>query len=120
MDERPPVWIGHAVLPVSDIARSSAWWQSIGMRHIESNEHVAILELRGGTHLVIVPGSPNAGSDAQFDLMVDDVAATHADWKARGLEPSEIEHGRIHDAFTVRDPDGYVVEVNSTHVVGPV
>ena len=28
--------------------------------------------------------------------------------------------GRIHSAFTVVDPDGYRVTVNSSHVVGEV
>ena len=27
------------------------------MREIERNEHVAVMELRGGTHLVLVPGT---------------------------------------------------------------
>ena len=33
---------------------------------------------------------------------------------------SDISRGRIHNAFTATDPDGYVVTVNSSHVVGPV
>ena len=37
-----------------------------------------------------------------------------------GLEPSPIERGRIHSAFTMRDPDGYRVTVNSSHVVSEV
>ncbi len=107
------------VLNVSNVSRSVEFWREIGMRQVEHNEHVAVLELRGGTHLVLVPGTPNPGG-APFDLMVDDLEATHAAWSARGLKPSDIERGRIHSAFTVPDPDGYVVTVNSTHVVGPV
>ena len=118
-DERPPVWIGHAVLTVSDLGRSTQWWTGIGMREVERNEHVVVLELRGGTHLVLVPGAPATG-DAPFDLMVEDLDATHADWAARGLDPSAIERGRIHAGFTIRDPDGYRVTVNSSHVVGDV
>lgn len=90
------------------------------MREVGRDEQVAVLELRGGTHLVILPGAPEAGGDAPFDLMVDDLEATHADWTARGFEPSPIESGRVHSAFTVRDPDGYVVTVNSSHVMGEV
>ena len=52
--------------------------------------------------------------------MVDDLEATHADWTARNLQPSVIEEGTIHNAFSVRDPNGYIVTVNSSHVVGPV
>jgi catechol 2,3-dioxygenase-like lactoylglutathione lyase family enzyme len=119
VDERPPVWVGHIALNVTDLDRSSAFWQAIGMRMVEENPHVVVLELRGGTHLVLVPGTPQPGG-APFDLMVDDLDATHASWRADGLAVSDIEHGRIHSAFTVPDPDGYVVTVNSTHVVGPV
>ena len=116
---RPPVWIGHAVLRVSDLGRAVQWWSGIGMREIERNEHVAVLELRGGTHLVLVPGTPDTG-DAPFDLMVDDLDATHAAWTDLGVDVSEISRGRIHNAFTATDPDGYVVTVNNSHVVGPV
>jgi catechol 2,3-dioxygenase-like lactoylglutathione lyase family enzyme len=117
---RPSVWIGHAVLTVSDVDRSADYWRDLGMREVERNEHVAVLELRGGTHLVLVPGTPPEDADTPFDLMVDDVDATHADWAARGLDPTPIERGRIHSAFTMRDPDGYRVTVNSSHVVGEV
>jgi catechol 2,3-dioxygenase-like lactoylglutathione lyase family enzyme len=120
MEGRPSVWIGHTVLAVSDLERAADFWRDLGMRAIERNENVAILELRGGTHLVLVPGSPGRDTDAPFDLMVDDVEATHAAYAAAGLDPSPIEHGRIHDAFTVVDPDGYRVTVNSSHVVGEV
>jgi catechol 2,3-dioxygenase-like lactoylglutathione lyase family enzyme len=120
MDGRPQVWIGHAVLTVSDVDRSADFWRGIGMREVERNPHVAVLELRGGTHLVLVPGPSPDSADAPFDLMVDDLDATHAEWKARGLNPSPIEHGRIHASFTVRDPNGYRVTINSSHVVGDV
>jgi catechol 2,3-dioxygenase-like lactoylglutathione lyase family enzyme len=117
---RPSVWIGHAVLTVSDVDRSADYWRDLGMREVERNEQVAVLELRGGTHLVLVPGRPPEDADTPFDLMVEDVDATHADWAARGLDPTPIERGRIHAAFTMRDPDGYRVTVNSSHVVGEV
>ena len=119
MDERPQVWIGHALLTVTDLDASTAFWSSIGMRLVETNPHVTVLELRGGTHLVLVPGAPSPG-EAPFDLMVEDLDATHAAWSDAGIDPSPIARGRIHDSFVARDPDGYVVTVNSSHVVGPV
>jgi catechol 2,3-dioxygenase-like lactoylglutathione lyase family enzyme len=120
MERRPPVWIGHAVLAVSDVDRSADFWRGLGMREVERNAQVAVLELRGGTHLVLVPGAAPADADAPFDLMVDDLDATHAQSEKRGLDPSPIERGRIHATFTVRDPDGYRVTINSSHVVGDV
>jgi hypothetical protein len=79
-----------------------------------------VLELRGGTHLVLLPGAPSAGADAPFDLMVEDLEATHAEWERLGLDVSPIERGRIHSAFVLRDPDGTTITVNSSHVVGDV
>jgi len=120
VEGRPSVWIGHAVLTVGDVDRSAEYWRRLGMREVERNDHVAVLELRGGTHLVLVPGTPADDAVVPFDLMVDDLDEVHAEWKARGLDPSPIERGRIHAAFTMRDPDGYRVTVNSSHVVGEV
>jgi catechol 2,3-dioxygenase-like lactoylglutathione lyase family enzyme len=120
MEGRPPVWVGHVVLPVGELNRSADYWRGLGMREIVRNPHVAVLELRGGTHLVLVPGTPPGDADAPFDLMVDDLDATRARWEADGLEPSAVEHGTIHASFTVRDPDGYRVTVNSSHVMGEV
>lgn len=109
------------MLAVTDIARAATFWAAVGMREVERNPHVAVMELRGGTHLVLVPGDvPAAGTGAPFDLMVDDLDATRDRWAAAGLDVSPIERGRIHDTFTVRDPDGYAVTVNSSHVVGTV
>ena len=109
------------MLPVTDVARSAGFWDSVGLRDIHRGDDIAIFELRGGTHLILFPNpSGISPGDAPFDLMVDDLVATHADWAAKGLEPSAIAHDEIHDSFTVRDPDGYVVTVNNSHVAGPV
>jgi catechol 2,3-dioxygenase-like lactoylglutathione lyase family enzyme len=120
MDGRPAVWIGHAVLPVSDVDRSADFWRDLGMRELVRNSDVAVLELRGGTHLVLAPGDVAERADAPFDLMVDDLDATHAAWFERGLDPSPITRGRIHASFTVLDPDGYRVTINSSHVAAEV
>jgi catechol 2,3-dioxygenase-like lactoylglutathione lyase family enzyme len=120
MEKRPPVWIGHAVLTVSDMDRSANFWRTVGMREIDRSEQVAILELRGGTHLVLVPGPPPVDADAPFDLMVEDLEAAHAEWRESGLDVSPIERGRIHSSFVLRDPNGNRVTVNNSHVVGDV
>ena len=48
--------------------------------------------------------------------MVEDLDATHADFAERGLSPSPIERGRIHNSFTVTEPGGGRITVDSTHV----
>jgi len=90
------------------------------MRQIARTEQVAVLELRGGTHLVLVPGDSPVDADAPFDLMVEDLEATHAEWQRSGFDVSAIEHGRIHSSFVLRDPNGHRVTINSSHVVGDV
>lgn len=120
MEGRPPVWIGHAVLAVGDVDASADFWSTLGMREVERNAAVAVLELRGGTHLLLVPGTPPENADAPFDVMVDDLEATHSEWRARGLHVSPIEQRKFHASFTVRDPNGYRVTINNSHVVGDV
>ena len=117
-DERPAVWIGHALLPTGDVEKALPWWRATGMRFITSGDGFAVLELRGGTHLVLLTAeTPIAlGTECPFDLMVEDVEASHREFAEKGFEPTPLERGRIHTSFTMRDPSGYDVKVNSTHV----
>ena len=115
-DLRPPVWIGHITMQTRSIAESNEFMLELGMRAIVDGEGFAVLELRGGTHLVLLPAEGALSGPAPFDLMVEDLDATHQDLAARGLAPSEISRGDIHDSFTIRDPSGLDVTFNSTHV----
>ena len=115
LDDRPPVWVGHITLPTNRLEESETFMQKLGMRPIFRNDEVAILELRGGTHIVLAKQEAVAEGDAEFDLMVEELDEAHRDYVARGLEPSEISRGDIHDSFTVRDPGGVQIVVNSTH-----
>ena len=117
-DARPPVWVGHVSMHTRALAESEEFMRALGMRSIVANDNVAILELRGGTHLVLSADAEAAPSDAPFDLMVDDVDAAHADLTTRGFAPSDIRRGRIHDSFTIADPGGARITVNSSHVSG--
>ena len=117
-DTRPPVWIGHSLLPSADVTKALEWWRRTGMRFITSGDSFAVLELRGGTHLVLLTAeSPiEPGTACPFDLMVEDIEATHREFADLGLAPSELQRGPIHTSFVVRDPSGYDVKVNSSHV----
>ncbi len=115
-DERPPVWVGHISLDTDRLAESEAFMQQIGMRSVASFEHIAILELRGGTHLLLIRKDSMTPGESSFDLMVEDIEKTHAEFLGKGLEPSEIESGRIHQSFFLRDPAGNTIKFNSTHV----
>lgn len=98
------------------IAESSVFMQRIGMRLIAGDDDFAVLELRGGTHLVLTSDSTSNLVRADFDLMVDDLDATHRRFTELGLEPSEIERGEIHDCFELSEPGGNIILFNSSHV----
>ncbi len=115
-DPRPSVWIGHVTMGSSRLDESWDSMIQLGMRAIFRNDEVGVLELRGGTHLVLLPTEQELSGLAPFDLMVEDLDATHKELVEKGLEPSEIERGQIHDSFMVRDPSGLDVKFNSTHV----
>ena len=110
--------MGHIVLGATDVATSNDYFVKLGMRHIVSGEGFAVLELRGGTHLVLTPldAPPPEDSHASFDIMVDDVDAARNQYEKLGFEPSAIEEGDIHRSFKLRDPSGYILTVNSSHV----
>ena len=119
IDQRPPVAVGHVRLPCSDVAAAAKWLETAGLRPIVQMDNLAVLELRGGTHVVVRKTEPPApGTPAPFDLMVDDVDAAHRDYAGKGLSPSEISRGRIHDSFTIPGPSGWVFTVNSSHASG--
>ena len=115
-EERPPVWVGHIFLETDRLDESAAFMLQIGMRPVVSFEEIAIFELRGGTHLILKHKDTITPVDSSFDLMVDDIEETHAEFLGQGLEPSEIEEGRIHQSFFLKDPAGNTIKFNSTHV----
>ena len=115
-DPRPEVWVGHIHLETNRLAESHAFMVKLGMRSLMEGEDFAVLELRAGTHLVLQRRDAIQAGDAGFDLMVEDLDATHGRLDGLGLAPSEIARGRIHDSFTVRDPSGQVIRFNSSHV----
>jgi catechol 2,3-dioxygenase-like lactoylglutathione lyase family enzyme len=118
-DPRPSLWVGHVVLPVPDVEKSREFFARLGMRDLGVDGPVAILELRGGTHLILVPGeAPEVEAAAPFDLMVDDLDASHRRFRSDGLDPSDITEGPFHRAFTLAAPSGHRVTVNSSHVSG--
>ncbi len=121
-DQRPPLWTGHLVLHSRDPHRSGAFYEKLGLRPVAIMDPFAVMELRGGTHLVVRLDAEAVGMPADFDLMVEDLDATRDAWGAMGVTVSEItkDERDIHRLFTVTDPDGNTIVVNDSHVVGAV
>ena len=120
--ERPVFAIGHAHMDVDDVGEAYAFFAKYGMREILERPAFAILELRGGTHLILskTDAAIEPGQRTPFDIMVDDVDAVHSRFVADGVSVTAIERGNIHDSFTVHGPSGYAIPFNSSHVAGPV
>ena len=119
-DPRPPLWVGHVVLYSSQLEASAGFMRAIGMRPIHQGPTVCVFELRGGTHLIVLPKADAAPGDATFDLMVEDLHATHRRFAALGLSPSPIEAVPAidHELFRVREPSGHLITFYSSHVAG--
>ena len=120
LDQKPPVAVGHVRLPATDVAAAARWLETVGLRPIFQDTDLAVLEFRGGTHVVVrrPEQPPVVGTTAPFDLMVDDIEVARRDYAAKGLGPSEISRGRIHDSFHLVGPDGHDFTVTSSHAGG--
>ncbi|MGH6624887.1 MAG: hypothetical protein ACREBN_12980, partial [Burkholderiaceae bacterium] len=110
-DLRPAVWVGHVILESDRLDETARFMQTLGMRTIFPGPRVAVLELRGGTHLVVIAKDKVTPGDAPFDLMVEDLRATHTQFTSLGLSPTPIESAANmpHELFRVREPAGHVI-----------
>ena len=116
-DERPRLAVGHVKLEVEDVGDAYAFFVRHGMRDIFKGEDFGVLELRGGTHLVLshAAGAIEPGRKAPFDLKVDDIDLAHAELTEAGTTATEITRGRIHDTFHIEGPGGWRFAVTSSH-----
>ncbi|MDG2270283.1 MAG: VOC family protein [Alphaproteobacteria bacterium] len=116
-DKRPPVAVGHVSLHVKDVPTASAFMQVLGLRSVFEKDSFAVLELRGGTHLILNKSRKKIteGAVAPVDLMVDDVHAMRDYCKSKKLKPSKITTGSVHSSFYVPGPDGWSIKITSSH-----
>lgn len=119
---RPPVWVAHVVLYTDRMQESAQFMHTIGMRPVHEGPEVSVFELRGGTHLILLAKEDVVPGDASFDLMVEDLHATHQHFTALGLAPTQIEAVQAidHELFRVREPAGHLITFYSNHVSGLV
>lgn len=119
-EQRPALAVAHIVLATNRMEESARFIRTIGMRPVFEGPQVGVYELRGGTHLILMLNSKVVAGAASFDLMVDDLHATHQRFASLGLAPSPIEARPAidHEVFTVREPAGHVITFFSSHVTG--
>ena len=116
-DARPGVAIGHVEHHVADVGKSAKFLEALGVRPIMRQRNFAVMEVRGGTHIILAKakGKIEKGAAAPFDLIVDDVDETRAACAKLGLKPSRMSRGSIHDWFEILDPSGYELTILSSH-----
>ncbi len=115
-NKRPDIWIGHSSLRTRNLKGSHDFLEKIGLRHVFKNESITIFELRGGTHIIMIADEVAKGGAAEIDFMVEDIDATHDKFTSLVLDVSEVARGDIHDSFSVVEPGGNRITVNSSHV----
>ena len=100
------------------MSATTDFFLKLGIRSIFTKPAFAVLELRGGTHLILRPAADDIQESERvhFDVMVDDIDAARRDYASKGLSVGDIEHGRIHSSFDVTMPDGRPLKVTSSHV----
>lgn len=119
-DQRPEVGVAHVILNTDRMKESAQFMRTIGMRAIFQGPEVSVYEMRGGTHLILMRKDKIVAGDASFDLMVDDLRATHQRLSSLGLAPTPIEARPAidHEVFTVCEPAGNIITFFSSHTSG--
>src|ERR1700722_11089904 len=130
---KPPVGVGHMALTVAELEASHRFYATLGLRIVGKGDDMSILELRGGTHLLLFQrGGPSAEADVDspfdqatpgaIDLMIEgrtfeELDAYRTALIAGGVHPDPIPDNRYfgHYVFKARDPDGNEVTVSTSH-----
>ena len=128
--------VAHLVFKVADLKRSCGFYSNLGIPPFHIEEKIAIIELRGGTHLVLLSVDEPAGEDIaesltgqfhkrfseQFDLMIkgkdlDELRQYRSELISRGIAAEEIPDETFygHYLFCIKDPDGHGITIYTSH-----
>ena len=114
-------WFEGLSLPVSDLDRSVAFYESLGfvcevrthqfglMRH--GSGTLGLIDLGAGVRRDADVGGSRLRAFVQVELGTDDLDDLHADLVARGAPVHTPPHDRgFERSLQLRDPDGFTVE----------
>ena len=128
--------VAHLVFKVADLQRSCQFYSNLGIPPFFTDEEAAIIELRGGTHLILLSIDPLAGEDVaesltgqfhkrfseQFDLMIkgkglNELKQYRLELISRGIAAGEIPDETFfgHHLFCIKDPDGNGITIYTSH-----
>ena len=130
----PGLAVAHLVCKVADLKISCQFYSNLGLPPIAIDEKVVIVELRGGTHLLLLEGDQLADMaesvtgqfherlSEQFDLMItgkslDELKQYRLDLISRGIAAGEIPDEMFygHHLFCLKDPDGNGITIYTSH-----
>jgi catechol-2,3-dioxygenase len=130
--------VAHLVFKVADLKSSCQFYANLGLPPFAIEEKIAIIELRGGTHLLLLSVDEQAGEDVaesltgqfhkrlseQFDLMIKDKGLNELkkyrlELISRGIAAGEIPDEAVfgHYLFCIKDPDGNGITIYTSHAI---
>ncbi len=136
-NDLPAAAFGHFIMKVDNIDTSYQFYTKLGLRPFGIFPDLAVVELRGGTHILLfskndeLPSSlsssllgqrGDASSNERLDLMIDgksrsDLEVYRATLLEKGLPVDAIALDRLygHYYFQLVDPDGNGITVYTSH-----
>jgi catechol-2,3-dioxygenase len=130
--------VAHLVFKVADLKSSCDFYSNLGLPPFYIEEKVAIIELRGGTHLVLLSVDESAGEEVaesltgqfherlseRFDLMIkgkglNELKKYRLELISRGIAAGEIPDETFfgHYLFCIKDPDGNGITIYTSHAI---
>jgi catechol-2,3-dioxygenase len=130
--------VGHLAFKVADLESSCQFYANLGIPPFAVEEKVAIVELRGGTHLLLLEIDQLAGEgiaqsltgqfhqrfSEQFDLMIkgkglNELKEYRLELISRGIAAGEIPDETFfgHHLFCIKDPDGNGITIYTSHSI---
>ena len=128
--------VAHLVFKVADLKSSCQFYSNLGLPPFFIEEKLAIIELRGGTHLILLSVDSMAGEGVaesltgqfhkrlseQFDLMIkgkglNELKKYRLELINRGIAAGEIPDEAVfgHYLFCIKDPDGNGITIYTSH-----
>jgi len=130
--------VGHLAFKVADLKSSCEFYANLGIPPFAIEERVAIIELRGGTHLLLLEvdqlaaegveqsltGQFHRRFSEQFDLMIkgkdlNELKQYRLELIDRGIAAGEIPDETFfgHHLFCIKDPDGNGITIYTSHAI---
>jgi catechol 2,3-dioxygenase-like lactoylglutathione lyase family enzyme len=132
----PAAAFGHFIMKVNDIGISYQFYTKLGLRPFGIFPDLAVIELRGGTHILLfnkndeLPsslssshlGQRGASFNERLDLMINsksrsDLELYRTTLVKKGLSVDAIAQDQLfgHNYFQFVDPDGNGITVYTSH-----